>query len=106
MVPRPDARSRSFSVPTLPWMRSWRVEAPRPMAARRLPHSFNSFGPLVWWPVAIDMVIKLSSPETKGFWELPILYEDADLLALDKPAGLPIASDNPELRSATVVELL
>jgi len=52
------------------------------------------------------MVIKLSSPETKGFWEIPILYEDADVLVFDKPAGLPIASDSPELRSGTLVEML
>ncbi len=32
--------------------------------------------------------IKLSSPATHEFWEIPVLFEDAHLLALDKPAGL------------------
>ncbi len=46
--------------------------------------------------------IKLSSPETHGFWEIPIEYEDADLLALNKPAGLlsapdPLQPDQPSL---------
>ena len=29
--------------------------------------------------------IKLSSPATKELWEIPVLFEDAHLLALDKP---------------------
>jgi 23S rRNA pseudouridine1911/1915/1917 synthase len=33
--------------------------------------------------------IKLSSPATREFWEIPVLFEDEHLLALDKPAGLP-----------------
>lgn len=42
--------------------------------------------------------IKLSSPATHEFWEIPVLFEDADLLVLDKPAGLQISQDkdNPE----------
>ncbi len=32
--------------------------------------------------------IKLSSPATREFWEIPVLFEDEHLLALDKPAGL------------------
>lgn len=42
--------------------------------------------------------IKLSSPATREFWEIPVLFEDAHLLALDKPAGLPASPDgaNPE----------
>ena len=32
----------------------------------------------------MSAVIKLSSTATKGFWEIPVLYEDAHLLALDK----------------------
>ena len=39
-------------------------------------------------------VIKLSSPATSGFWEIPILYEDACLLALDKPSGLLSSPDH------------
>jgi len=33
-------------------------------------------------------LIKLSSPETQGFWEVPVIFEDAHLLAVNKPAGL------------------
>jgi len=32
--------------------------------------------------------IKLSSPATKEFWEVPILFEDEYLVALDKPSRL------------------
>ena len=46
--------------------------------------------------------IKLSSPATGGFWEIPVLFEDEHLLALDKPAGLlvtadPLAPERPSL---------
>jgi RluA family pseudouridine synthase len=46
--------------------------------------------------------IKLSSPATKEFWEIPVLFEDAHLLALDKPVGLltspdRLAPDRPSL---------
>jgi len=36
----------------------------------------------------MPLPIKLSSPETHGFWEIPVLYEDDALLAIDKPAEL------------------
>lgn len=46
--------------------------------------------------------IKLSSRPTNGFWEVPVLFEDEHLLALDKPADLPVtpnvsAPDQPSL---------
>jgi len=43
-------------------------------------------------------IIKLSAPEKRGYWEIPILYEDEHLLALDKPSGLLSCPDryNPE----------
>lgn len=49
----------------------------------------------------VSAVIKLSSPATHGFWEIPVLFEDEHLLALDKPAGLPTVPDpdNPQLPS-------
>jgi RluA family pseudouridine synthase len=49
----------------------------------------------------VSAVIKLSSPTTREFWEIPVLFEDAELLALDKPAGLPLSPvpDHPELAS-------
>ena len=37
--------------------------------------------------------IKLSSPATREFWEIPVLFEDEHLLALDKPAGLPTSPE-------------
>ena len=33
----------------------------------------------------VSATIKLSSPATHEFWEIPVLYEDEHLLALDKP---------------------
>ena len=46
--------------------------------------------------------IKLSSPATREFWEIPVLFEDEQLLALDKPAGLltspdPLGPQRPNL---------
>jgi RluA family pseudouridine synthase len=38
-------------------------------------------------------IIKLSSPETKDYWEIPILHEDDALLAIDKPARLLVSPD-------------
>ena len=42
--------------------------------------------------------IKLSAPANGGFWEIPVLFEDEHLLALDKPAGLLVSPDrnNPD----------
>jgi len=37
--------------------------------------------------------IKLSARATREFWEIPVLFEDDWLLALDKPAGLPTSPD-------------
>jgi 23S rRNA-/tRNA-specific pseudouridylate synthase len=41
----------------------------------------------------LTAIIKLSLPEIGGSWELPILYQDEHLLALDKPAGVGLAND-------------
>ena len=41
----------------------------------------------------VSAAIKLSSPATREFWEIPILFEDEHLLALDKPGGLPTSPD-------------
>jgi RluA family pseudouridine synthase len=42
--------------------------------------------------------IKISSPATHEFWEIPVLFEDAHLLALNKPPLLLTSADrhNPE----------
>ncbi|HUD45966.1 MAG TPA: pseudouridine synthase [Candidatus Baltobacteraceae bacterium] len=41
----------------------------------------------------MNAAIKLSSPATAEFWEIPILYEDDQLIALNKPSGLLISAD-------------
>lgn len=55
------------------------------------------------WPAAkrppadVSAAVKLSSPATREFWEIPVLFEDEHLLALDKPAGL-LTSPEPDAR--------
>jgi RluA family pseudouridine synthase len=44
----------------------------------------------------VSATIKLSAPATREFWEIPVLFEDEHLLALDKPAGLPTLPE-PEI---------
>jgi len=38
-------------------------------------------------------VIKLSSPATREFWEIPVVWEDAHLLAINQPARLLTSPD-------------
>ena len=51
------------------------------------------------WPAAtrppadVSAAVKLSSPATREFWEIPVLFEDEHLLALDKPAGLLVSPE-------------
>ena len=49
----------------------------------------------------MSAIIKLSWPVTRGFWEIPVLFEDEHLLALDKPAGL---LTSPEADALPAVE--
>lgn len=51
----------------------------------------------------VSTTVKLSSPSTHEFWEIPVLFEDSQLLALDKPAGLLTSPDrnDPERPSLT-----
>jgi RluA family pseudouridine synthase len=51
-------------------------------------------------------VIKLSSPSTGGFWQIPILHEDEHLLALDKPAGLLTSPDRDDPQQPCLMKLL
>jgi len=51
-------------------------------------------------------VIKLSSPSTREFWEIPVLFEDEHLLALDKPAGLLVSPAGPEPHPPNLLGLL
>lgn len=50
--------------------------------------------------------IKLSAPELHGFWEIEVLYEDAELLAIDKPAGLRLVPDTAEPEAPALMPLL
>lgn len=50
--------------------------------------------------------IKLSSPVTREFWEIPVLYEDEHLLAVNKPVGLGVAADPQEPSRANLIDLL
>ena len=50
--------------------------------------------------------VKLSSSATKEFWEIPVLFEDEHLLALDKPAGLPVSSDPDHPERPSLMKLL
>jgi len=50
--------------------------------------------------------IKLSSPATKEFWEIPVLHEDAQLLAVDKPVGLLVSPDRSDAARPSLLRLL
>ena len=54
----------------------------------------------------MSAVIKLSSPATRQFWEIPVLFEDDHLLALDKPAGLPVSPDPIAPERPSLMQLL
>ena len=41
----------------------------------------------------MNLPIKLSSPETREFWEIPLLFEDEHMLVIDKPVGLLTSPD-------------
>lgn len=50
--------------------------------------------------------IKLSSPATGEFWEIPVLFEDANLMALDKSAGLLTSPDRYDPNRPNLMKLL
>jgi RluA family pseudouridine synthase len=54
----------------------------------------------------MSAVIKLSSRATREFWEIPVLFEDDHLLALDKPAGLPTSPDRYDPQRPHLLKLL
>lgn len=54
----------------------------------------------------MNATIKLSSPATREFWEIPVVFEDAHLLALDKPAGLLTAPDRDDPARPNLMRLL
>ncbi len=54
----------------------------------------------------MNAAIKLSSPATSEFWEIPILYEDEQLLALNKPSGLLVSPDRYDPARPNLMALL
>ncbi|MFZ0826313.1 MAG: RluA family pseudouridine synthase [Verrucomicrobiia bacterium] len=54
----------------------------------------------------VSAAIKLSSPDTREFWEIPVLFEDDHLLALDKPAGLLTSPDRLDPERTNLMRLL
>ena len=50
--------------------------------------------------------IKLSSRATSEFWEIPVLHEDAQLLAIDKPARLLTSPDRYDADRPNLMRLL
>jgi len=54
----------------------------------------------------VSAAVKLSSPATHEFWEIPVLYEDEHLLALDKPAGLLASPDRLDPKRPSLMTLL
>jgi RluA family pseudouridine synthase len=54
----------------------------------------------------VSAVIKLSSPASGEFWEIPVLFEDESLLALDKPAGLLTSPDRYDPLRPNLMKLL
>ena len=51
-------------------------------------------------------VIKLSSPETNEFWEVPVVFEDEHLLAINKPARLLSSPDRYDPNRPNLMKLL
>lgn len=50
--------------------------------------------------------IKLSSPATREFWEIEVLYEDPDLLAVNKPPCLLTSPDRYDPARPNLMKLL
>ena len=53
-----------------------------------------------------ESVIKLSSPPTKEFWEIPVVFEDEHLLAISKPARLLSSPDRYDPDRPNLMKLL
>ena len=54
----------------------------------------------------MSAVIKLSSPATREFWEVPVVFENEHLLALDKPSGLLTSPDRLDPQRPNLMKLL
>lgn len=51
-------------------------------------------------------VIKLSNPATREFWEIPVVYEDEHLLAVNKPKSLLSSPDRYDAERPNLMRLL
>jgi RluA family pseudouridine synthase len=67
--------------------------------------AFLPIGPFFWQQLVSD-TIKLSSPVTHEFWEIPILFEDDALLALNKPPCLLGSPDRDNPGQPNLMKLL
>lgn len=54
----------------------------------------------------VSALVKLSWPAPRGYWEIPVLFEDDYLLALDKPGGLPASPDRSDPQQPNLMKLL
>src|SRR6202012_281448 len=54
----------------------------------------------------MSAAIKLSSPATREFWEIPVLFEDEHMLALDKPSRLLTSPDRYDPARPNLMKLL
>jgi RluA family pseudouridine synthase len=50
--------------------------------------------------------IKLSAPATREYWEIPVLFEDEHLLAIDKPSRLLTSPDRYDPDRPNLMKLL
>jgi RluA family pseudouridine synthase len=50
--------------------------------------------------------IKLSSPQTEEFWKIPVLFEDVDLFAIEKPSKLLTSPDRYDPSRPNIMKLL
>lgn len=50
--------------------------------------------------------IKLSSPATREFWKIPVLFEDESLLVLNKPDGVLTSPDRSNPGRPSLIKLL
>jgi len=50
--------------------------------------------------------IKLSAPATREFWEIPVLFEDEHLLAIDKPGRMLTSPDRYDRNRPNLMRLL
>lgn len=51
-------------------------------------------------------VIKLSAGGGRGFWEIPVVYEDDHVLAIDKPSGLLVSPDRYDKDRPNLMRML